>query len=84
LGDQITEVVAVAVIGAGDRSVFVIPELQIAILLGQQRLLDQTLERQTDHLEKILSKEILEFGKVQLKMTVAEDLQFSHLGVPPL
>jgi hypothetical protein len=32
----------------------------------------------------VRKRELFPLAKVQLKMTVAEDLQFSHKGVPPL
>ena len=73
MGDQIAEVEAVAVIQTGHGSVFVIAQIQIAILLGDERLFEQAFELGTDHFSQILFKKILAVGKVQLKMAVAED-----------
>jgi hypothetical protein len=53
--------------------VFVVAEIEVAVALGQQSLLDQPLCRGAHHVGKVLFKEFLAVGKVQLRMTVIED-----------
>src|SRR5437867_6174782 len=63
---------------------FVKTEVEITIPFDEQGFLDQPFELPTDPLGQLLVEKLLAVGKVQLKMTVAEDFQFSHQGVPPL
>jgi len=53
--------------------VFVIAEFQIAVLLGEQNLLDQAFQLRAHPLGQLLFKEFLALGKVQLKMAIVED-----------
>ncbi len=56
----------------------VITQLQVIIALGLQSLLDQALHLAAHPFPQFLVKEFFPLGKVQLKMSTAEDFQFSH------
>src|SRR3984893_8830153 len=82
--EEVAEVVAIAIIQAALRGVFVVVQLQMIVAFGFQGLLDQRFELGAQSLGHFRFKELFPLGKVQFKMAVAEDLQFSYQGVPPL
>src|SRR5579863_5438247 len=84
LGHQIAKIEAVAKIQPADRGMLVITKVEMAIPFHQQGFLDQAFQLPANHLRQLLGEKLLAVRKVQLKMAVAEDFQFSHQGVPPL
>jgi len=73
LGEEIAEVVAIAVIQTALRSMFVVVQLQMVVALGFQSLLDQCFELTAQSLRHFGFKELFPLRKVQFKMAVAED-----------